>query len=128
MPNYSRDTHKAYPEISINRHPSLPRADWVARVYSYQPLGYRWQGRDYPEWPSGLPAPVYPEFPHNGTREQIAEWRKKCSEINNSNPVPLTLIEEITGFADGENQESAYENALQAATDAIDRVMQWQSI
>jgi len=100
MSQFPRDEYSAYPEIVIIRDPAEPRAKWVARIYSYEPVGYLWQGNMLAEWPDNLPHPVYPEFPHNGAREQIAAWRAQCATIAQAHPQAYHVIDQVDGYVD----------------------------
>ena len=124
MPNHSKQTHKAYPEIVIQKNPTnKKRFDWIVRIYSYQPLGYKWQGKVFDNWPDSVAQPVFPAFPNNGTRSQIDNWRLECHKINISSPEPITMYEEITGYAESEDEAIAYDLAKTSAIDSVDAAM-----
>lgn len=107
MAQYPREDYFAYPEIVVIRDPAEPRVRWVARIYSYEPVGYMWRGNLLAEWPDNLPRPGYPEFPHNGTREQIAAWRKTCADITNAHPQAYHVRDHVEGYVDAVDIDEA---------------------
>jgi hypothetical protein len=107
MSQFPRDEYTAYPEIVIMRNPAQPRVDWIARIYCYQPVGFIWQGNMLAEWPENLPEPVYPEFPHQGTREQITAWRAQCAAIAQSHPQAYHVIDKVDGYIESADVDAA---------------------
>lgn len=107
MSQYPREDFFAYPEIVVIRDPAEPRVRWVGRIYTYEPVGYLWQGNLLAEWPENLPQPVYPEFPHNGTREEINAWRKSCAEISNAHPQAYHVRDQVEGYVDAVDIDEA---------------------
>jgi hypothetical protein len=123
MSSYPRDQFTAYPEIVITRDLEAPRVRWIARIYTYKPVGFMWRGAMLAEWPENLPQPEYPEFPHNGTREQISAWRAKCKEISDSHPQAYHVIDFVEGYVEAADIDAADAEARKASQEWVAECM-----
>lgn len=85
---------------------------WEAKLMSYEPIGYDWQGARHDTWPQGVPQPTYPkgvpvtqaEYLKMSKADQAKveaaqeDFRRRCAEIYESHPKPVHLLEETMGL------------------------------
>jgi len=110
-----RCDYDAYWQITITEPPAGETDwHWRARILSYSPIGYEWQGSVHPEWPTGVPAPAYPSDAHLARQagyekmtpaQQAAErarqeaFRAQCRAVYEASPKPVHLIDEAVDVA-----------------------------
>lgn len=108
----TRKTHSAYPETQV-----ADDGSWVVRFYSYDPVGWLYQGKEYSELPATVPEPElrHPTTYADGTApaENVEAWRKYYAD----RPQPITLIDELTGQA--KNRAEAAKAAYRAMRSRI---------
>jgi hypothetical protein len=110
--DYPRDLFNAYWEISVDGNDE-DGYHWHAKLISYKPIAWDFDGNRTDERPD-VPEPRYPEAPQIRQAEYVrmsAEqqanvraiqdaYRKRCAEIYEEHPKPVTLIDEAVGFAE----------------------------
>jgi len=110
--DYRREDYSAYWQIGVTGE-SGEGYRWEARMISYDPVGWEWQGKMTAERPD-LPLPVYPpdvpvkqpEFLRMAPADQVKvieaqeARRQLCAEIYEANQKPMYLIGEMVGFED----------------------------
>lgn len=116
-----RSEFKAYWQITIIEPPDGETDwSWRAKLMSYEPVGYRWQGKDYSleqaakKWPEGPPTPSYPSdarlarqaafdkmSPADQALERVKQeaHRAACIAAWEAVPQPQHLIEETVDTA-----------------------------
>lgn len=119
-----REKFTAYGEAVLTPDRNRNRVDYIVRVYSYQPISYSWEGKEFAEWPEGVPQNVYPDFPVNGSRQQIAEWREICNKIGRSGPQANSLLKTVEGYVESETLELAEAEARKTAKKVIDSILE----
>lgn len=112
----TRKTHSAYPETQI-----FDDGSWMVRFYSYEPVGWIYQGHEYRELTDSFSEPElrHPTTYAEGTApaENIEAWRQYYA----NRPQPVTLIETLTGQS--KNRDAAAKDAYRAMRDRIDSYM-----
>lgn len=105
----SRETHDAYWQMTVQV--TEEGARWNAKIMSYAPIGYEWDGGVHEKWPDGVHKPVYPAAPavrqdeylrltpEAQARVRAAQdaYRAQCARVYESHPRPVHLIDEQTG-------------------------------
>lgn len=105
----------AYWQITVIEPPAGEKDwHWRAKILSYKPIGYAWQGSVHPEWPAGVAAPVYPSDAHLARqadyeemspdeqareRERQEAFRRQCATIYEAHPKAVYLIDEALDVA-----------------------------
>lgn len=103
-----REDYSAYWQIGVTGD-DAEGYRWQARIMSYAPIGFDWQGKIHPSWPDGVATPVYPSDAHLARdaqykrmtpAEQVEEkkrqeaFRAECSRIAEASPKPVYVIDE----------------------------------
>jgi hypothetical protein len=116
-----REDFDSYWQITVIE-PPLGETEfaWRAKILSYQPVGYTFEGKTYSldeaaaTWPQGMPRPQYPSDSHLARAKEFAamtpaqqqaerarqdEYRSRCAAAHSAVPQPVHLVEETLGVA-----------------------------
>ena len=111
--DYPREDYSAYWAVEVHGA-DADGYRWAARLFSYDPVGWEWQGKVTAERPADLPLPQYPSDAHLARQDDYVKmtpiarleerrrqdaFRAACAAVYEANPKPQYLLDEALDVA-----------------------------